>query len=51
MPANQFGRYTWLTVFLQLIVQQGDHVEVLESTSLRDQMRNLAKTLTSYYKD
>jgi predicted DNA-binding transcriptional regulator YafY len=32
-------------------MQQGDQVEVLEPASLRDQMRNLAKTLTSYYKD
>ena len=37
--------------FLQLIMQQGDQVEVLEPKSLRDQMRNLVKTLTSYYKD
>ena len=37
--------------FLQLIMQQGDQVEVLEPKKLRDQMRNLAKTLTSYYKD
>ena len=37
--------------FLQLIMQQGDQVEVLEPKSLRDQMRNLAKTLASYYKD
>ena len=37
--------------FLQLIMQQGDQVEVLEPKLLRDQMRNLAKTLTSYYRD
>lgn len=37
--------------FLQLIMQQGDQVEVLSPQSLRDQMRNLARTLTSYYKD
>ncbi len=37
--------------FLQLIMQQGDQVEVVEPKSLRDQMRDLAKTLTSYYKD
>ena len=37
--------------FLQLIMQQGDQVEVLEPKTLRDKMRNLAKTLTSYYKD
>jgi hypothetical protein len=37
--------------FLQLIMQQGDQVEVLEPAKLRDQMRNLAKTLMSYYKD
>jgi len=36
--------------FMQLIMQQGDQVEVLEPKKLRDQMRNLAKTLTSYYK-
>ena len=28
----------------------GDQVEILEPKKLRDQMRNLAKTLTSYYK-
>jgi predicted DNA-binding transcriptional regulator YafY len=37
--------------FLQLIMQQGDQVEVLEPLSLREQMRNLAKTLTHYYKE
>jgi Predicted transcriptional regulator len=37
--------------FLQLIMQQGDQVEVIEPASLRKQMKNLAKTLTSYYKD
>ncbi len=37
--------------FLQLIMQQGDQVEVLEPKELRDQMRNLAKTLTGYYKE
>lgn len=37
--------------FIQLIMQQGDQVEVLAPASLRDHMRNLAKTLTSYYKD
>ena len=37
--------------FLQLIMQQGDQVEVLEPLSLREQMRNLARTLTHYYKD
>lgn len=37
--------------FLQLIMQQGDQVEVLEPKSLRDQMRNLVKTLASYYRD
>lgn len=36
--------------FLQLIMQQGDQVEVLEPKKLRDQMRNLASTLTHYYK-
>ena len=37
--------------FLQLIMQQGDQVEVLEPLSLRKQMRNLARTLTHYYKE
>ena len=37
--------------FMQLIMQQGDQVEILEPKKLRGQMRNLAKTLTSYYKD
>ncbi len=37
--------------FLQLIMQHGDQVEVLEPKNLRDQMCNLARTLTSYYKD
>lgn len=37
--------------FLQLIMQQGDQVEVLEPKKLRDEMRNLAQTLLSYYKD
>jgi predicted DNA-binding transcriptional regulator YafY len=32
-------------------MQQGDQVEVLEPLSLREQMRNLAKTLTHYYKE
>lgn len=36
--------------FLQLIMQQGDQVEVLEPKKLRDQMRNLANTLSHYYK-
>ena len=36
--------------FLQLIMQQGDQVEVLEPKKLRDQMRNLANRLTHYYK-
>lgn len=36
--------------FLQLIMQQGDQIEVLEPKKLRDQMRNLANTLTHYYK-
>jgi predicted DNA-binding transcriptional regulator YafY len=35
--------------FLQLIMQQGEQVEVLEPNRLRDQMHNLAKTLTHYY--
>lgn len=35
--------------FLQLIMQQGDQVEVLEPASLREQMRRLAKTLITYY--
>ena len=37
--------------FMQLIMQQGDQVEVLEPESLRTEMKNLAKTLTSYYKE
>ena len=37
--------------FIQQIMQQGDQVEVLEPSSLREHMRNLAKTLTSYYRD
>ena len=36
--------------FMQLIMRQGDQVEVLSPESLRNDMRNLAKTLTSYYK-
>ena len=35
--------------FLQLIMKQGDQVEVLEPKSLRDDMRHLAQTLTSFY--
>lgn len=35
--------------FLQLIMQQGDQVEVLEPASLREQMRRLAETLITYY--
>lgn len=35
--------------FLQLIMQQGDQVEVLEPASLREQMRRFADTLTTYY--
>lgn len=35
--------------FMQIIMQQGDQVEVMEPKKLRDQMRNLARTLTSYY--
>jgi len=37
--------------FLQLIMQQGSQVEVLEPKRLRDMMRTLAKTLTAYYKE
>lgn len=37
--------------FVQLIMQQGDQVEVLEPKKLRDQIRNIANTLLSYYKD
>ena len=37
--------------FLQLIMKQGDQVEVLEPKSLRNQMKELANILTSYYKD
>lgn len=36
--------------FLQLIMQQGEQVEVLEPESLRQQMRQFAETLISYYK-
>lgn len=36
--------------FLQLIMQQGDQVEVLEPKKLRDQMRNLVNALMNYYK-
>lgn len=35
--------------FLQLIMQQGDQVEVLEPASLRKTMRHFAKTLIAYY--
>lgn len=35
--------------FLQLIMQQGDQVEVLAPKNLREQMRDLAKRLVSYY--
>ena len=35
--------------FLQLIMKQGDQVEVLKPQSLRDDMRHLAQTLTSFY--
>lgn len=37
--------------FVQLIMQQGDQIEVLEPKKLRDQIRNIANTLLSYYKD
>jgi len=36
--------------FIQLVMQQGDQVEILEPASLRNHMKNLANTLTSYYK-
>lgn len=35
--------------FVRLIMQEGDQVEVLEPTSLREQMQRLAETLTTYY--
>lgn len=35
--------------FLQLVMFQGDKIEVLEPASVREEMRNLAKTLTKYY--
>ena len=35
--------------FLQLIMAQGDQVEVLEPETLRNHMKELAKTLTSFY--
>ena len=34
---------------LQLVMAQGDQVEVLEPSSLRNHMKELAKTLTSFY--
>lgn len=37
------------TDFLQLVMQQGDKIEVLEPESVRESMRELAKTLTRYY--
>ena len=37
--------------FMQLIMRYGDQVEVLEPQSLRNDMRNLAKSLTRLYKD
>lgn len=37
--------------FVQLVMQQGDQIEVLEPKKLRDQIRNMANTLLSYYKD
>ncbi|MCQ2189709.1 MAG: WYL domain-containing protein [Paludibacteraceae bacterium] len=36
--------------FLQLVMQQGDQIEVLEPESVRENMRNLADTLSHYYK-
>ena len=35
--------------FLQLVMQQGDMIEVLEPESVRETMRDLAKTLMGYY--
>lgn len=35
--------------FLTLVMQQGDMIEVLEPESVREKMRELAKTLTKYY--
>ncbi len=35
--------------FLQLVMMQGGMIEVLEPQSVRDQMRDLAKTLMGYY--
>lgn len=35
--------------FLQLVMMQGDMIEVLEPASVREQMKNLAKTLMKYY--
>ncbi|MCQ2191114.1 MAG: WYL domain-containing protein [Paludibacteraceae bacterium] len=35
--------------FLQLVMMQGDMIEVLEPASVREQMKNFAKTLMKYY--
>lgn len=35
--------------FIQLVMQQGDMIEVLEPQSVRDKMKDLAKTLMKYY--
>ncbi len=36
--------------FLQLVMQQGDQIEVLEPESVRESMRNIADILIHYYK-
>lgn len=35
--------------FLQLVMMQGDMIEVLEPASVREQMKNFAKSLMKYY--
>ena len=35
--------------FYQLVLAQGDQVEVLEPESVRDEMRNFAKNMLDYY--
>lgn len=35
--------------FLQLVMMQGDMIEVVEPQSVREKMKNLAKTLIKYY--
>lgn len=35
--------------FYQLVLAQGDQVEVLEPESVRNEMRNFAKNMLDYY--